>query len=173
MDSSYRSTTHTLRTLLHRVFLGCRISPLASGPRKTQPKNLEYLRQLPATDIYMREEIAAIDAALEVQRSAVGVGFWGPFFSVFKSQKLMYRFFLGGSLFFWQNTSGINAINYYSPTIFKSLGVKGSNTGLLTTGIFGIIKFSGTLVWLFFMIDNIGRRNLLMIGAFGGSLCLW
>lgn len=76
-------------------------------------------------------------------------------------------------LFFWQNTSGINAINYYSPTVFKSIGVTGTNTSLLTTGIFGVLKAVFTLVWLFFLIDNLGRRLLLMIGAFGGSLCLF
>ena len=36
--------------------------------------------------------------------------------------------------------TGINAINYYSPTIFKSIGITGLNTGLLTTGVFGVIK---------------------------------
>lgn len=85
----------------------------------------------------------------------------------------MYHFFLGGALFFWQNSSGINAINYYSPTVFKSIGVTGTNTSLLTTGIFGIIKTVMTLVWLLFLIDKLGRRNLLMIGAIGGSLCLF
>jgi len=47
---------------------------------------------------------------------------------------------LGTSLFIFQNGTGINAINYYSPTIFKSIGVTGTNTGLFTTGIFGVIK---------------------------------
>jgi hypothetical protein len=69
--------------------------------------------------------------------------------------------------------SGINAINYYSPTVFKSIGVTGTNTSLLTTGIFGVIKTVMTFVWLFFLIDNFGRRKLLLWGALGGSLCLW
>lgn len=30
-----------------------------------------------------------------------------------------------------------------------------------------------TLVWLFFLIDKFGRRNLFIWGAVGGSLCLW
>lgn len=69
--------------------------------------------------------------------------------------------------------SGINAINYYSPTVFRSIGVQGTNTSLLTTGIFGVIKTTLTFVWLLYLIDHLGRRNLLMIGALGGSLCLW
>lgn len=86
---------------------------------------------------------------------------------------MQYRFFLGCSLFFWQNGSGINAINYYSPTVFKQIGVTGTNTSLLTTGVFGIVKTVMTLIWLFFLIDNLGRRNLLMYGAFGGAVCLF
>ena len=73
----------------------------------------------------------------------------------------------------WQNGSGINAINYYSPTVFKSIGIQGTSNGFLTTGIFGVVKTVLTLVWLFFLIDRLGRRRLLMIGALGGSLCMW
>jgi hypothetical protein len=73
-------------------------------------------------------------------------------------------------LFLWQNGSGINAINYYSPTVFKSLGV---TEGFLTTGIFGVVKTFMTFVWLIWLIDHLGRTKLLMIGGFGGSLCMW
>lgn len=76
-------------------------------------------------------------------------------------------------LFLWQNGSGINAINYYSPTVFKSIGITGTNTSFLTTGIFGVVKTIVTFVWILWLIDQLGRRNLLMIGAIGGSLCMW
>lgn len=69
--------------------------------------------------------------------------------------------------------SGINAINYYSPTVFRSIGIQGTNTSFLTTGIFGVVKTVLTFVWLMVLIDYMGRRNLLMIGAAGGSLCMW
>lgn len=69
--------------------------------------------------------------------------------------------------------SGINAINYYSPTVFKSIGIRGTNTSFLTTGIFGVVKTVLTLAWLLVLIDHMGRRKLLMIGAIGGSLCMW
>lgn len=136
-------------------------------------KNLCWLRKLPSDHMYMLEEVSAIDAALEHQQSTVGLGFWQPFKALWNDRKVSYRFFLGCSLFFWQNTSGINAINYYSPTVFKSIGVTGTNTSLLTTGVFGVVKAIVTLIWLFFLIDNLGRRNLLMYGAFGGAICLF
>ena len=121
----------------------------------------------------MLEEVSAIDAAIEYQSSTVGLGLWQPFKALGENPVVQYRFFLGCSLFFWQNGSGINAINYYSPTIFKSIGVTGTNTSLFTTGIFGVIKALVTIIWLFFLIDRLGRRNLLMYGAFGGALCLY
>lgn len=115
----------------------------------------------------------AIDQNIERQMAAGGQGFWQPFKLLASSRAIQWRFFLGGSLFFWQNASGINAINYYSPTVFKSLGITGTNTSLFTTGLFGVVKTVFTLFYLFFLIDQYGRRRLLMIGAIGGSLCLW
>ncbi|OQV02746.1 hypothetical protein CLAIMM_07891 [Cladophialophora immunda] len=143
------------------------------GRREEGVKNLCWLRKLPADHIYMQEEIFVLDNAIELQRSTVGLGFWQPFRAVFTDRKVTYRFLLGGSLFLWQNATGINAINYYSPTVFKSIGVTGTNTSLLTTGIFGVIKTVVTLFWLFILIDKLGRRALLMYGAVAGSLCMW
>ena len=136
-------------------------------------RNLCWLRQLPEDDIYMVEEIKAIDQALDEQRRMVGLGFLDPFRALFSSRQTMYRFILGGALFFFQNGSGINSINYYSPTVFKSLGLVGTSASLLTTGVFGCVKTVVTLVWLFFLIDRLGRRALLMYGAIAGSLCMW
>ncbi|PMD54095.1 general substrate transporter [Hyaloscypha bicolor E] len=146
---------------------------MSRGQRAKALKNLCWIRKLDTNDVYMLEEVSAIDAALEHQHATVGLGFWQPFRALANDPKVSYRFFLGCSLFFWQNTSGINAINYYSPTVFKSIGITGTNTSLFTTGIFGIVKALVTIIWLFFLIDNLGRRNLLMFGAFGGALCLY
>lgn len=89
------------------------------GRREEAIKNLCWIRQLPETDIYMMEEISAIDQALEEQRATIGIGFWKPFQAAGSNKRVMWRLFLGSMLFFWQNGSGINAINYYSPTVFK------------------------------------------------------
>lgn len=70
----------------------------------------------------------------------------------------------------WQNGTGINAVNvswqpnyvsagglpffddqYYSPTFFRSIGLSGQSTPLLTTGIFGVIKTIGALLWAFWV----------------------
>jgi sugar porter (SP) family MFS transporter len=143
------------------------------GRRELAIKNLCWLRNLPEDHVYMQEEILAIDSAIEHQASTMGLGFWQPFKLVFSNRRVQYRFLLGGSLFMWQNGTGINAINYYSPTVFKSIGITGTNTSLLTTGVFGVVKTTITIVWLLYLIDHFGRRALLMYGAVAGSLCMW
>jgi sugar porter (SP) family MFS transporter len=146
---------------------------MIQGRRDEGQKNLSWIRQLPLDHIYMIEEINAIDQAIEEQRMSVGIGFWQPIKAAFTSKKYSFRLFLGSMLFVWQNGSGINAINYYSPTVFKSLGLQGTNASLLTTGLFGCVKTAVTIVWLLYLIDHVGRRNLLLWGAAGGSICMW
>ncbi|KAL2221126.1 general substrate transporter [Thermoascus aurantiacus ATCC 26904] len=143
------------------------------GRREEAIRTLCWMRQLNPDDIYMVEEIGAIEQALEEQRATIGLGFWEPFKAAGTNKKVMFRLFLGSMLFLWQNGSGINAINYYSPTVFKSIGVKGTNTSLFSTGLFGVVKTVITFVWLLYLIDHVGRRMLLLIGAAGGSICLW
>ncbi len=111
-----------------------------------------------------------------------------------RSANLLRRLSICIAIFACQNGTGINAINYYSPTIFKSIGVtvRGSLQILRTiarahiiarsrahprrcstTGVFGIIKFLGALVWLFFLVDRCGRRSLLLVGSVGGALAMY
>ena len=145
---------------------------LTNGQREQALKDLCWIRNLPADHTYILEEVDAIDAQVEHDRVHVGAGFWKQF-TVLKHRHVQWRLFLGGMLFLWQNGSGINAINYYSPTVFRSLGITGTNTGFLTTGIFGVVKTVLTFVWLFWLIDRLGRTKLLILGALGGSLCMW
>ncbi|KAF7558750.1 hypothetical protein G7046_g5403 [Stylonectria norvegica] len=144
----------------------------SKGRREEAMKNLCWMRNLGPDHIYIIEEVNYIDEDLERYRKDVGAGFWKPF-KALKNKSVQWRFFLGAMLFVFQNGSGINAINYYSPTVFKSLGIHGTNTSFLTTGIFGVVKTALTFVWLMVLIDHMGRRNLLMIGAAGGSFCMW
>ncbi|OKL57498.1 putative quinate permease [Talaromyces atroroseus] len=142
------------------------------GRRAQAMNNLCWIRQLDESDIYIKEEVAAIDQTLEEQIATIGLGFWAPFQAVSKRKSVLYRLFLGCMLFLWQNGSGINAINYYSPTIFSSIGVSESDIGWMT-GIFGVVKAVMTIFWLLFLVDQLGRRNLLLGGALMGSACMW
>lgn len=132
---------------------------LSKGRRDEGLANLCWIRNLNASDIYIVEEVNYIDEELERYRTEVGAGFWKPF-AALKIRKVQWRFFLGSMLFLWQNGSGINAINYYSPTIFKSIGVTGTNASLLTTGVFGCVKTVFTFIWLLLVSHSPALRTL-------------
>ncbi|KAI5917923.1 general substrate transporter [Camillea tinctor] len=144
----------------------------SANRREEAIENLCWIRQLDRNDVYIIEEIGFIDDDIERYRREVGSGFWKPFAAI-KKREVQWRLFLGSMLFLWQNGSGINAINYYSPTVFKSLGISGTNASFLTTGIFGVVKTVVSFIWLLSLIDHMGRRSLLMAGGIGGSLCMW
>ncbi|KNZ73258.1 putative quinate permease [Termitomyces sp. J132] len=136
-------------------------------------KNLSYLRNLPDDHPYVVEEYESIERTIAHERGFVGAGFFGPLRNVLTNEMLIKRLFIGSSLFAWQNATGINAINYYSPTIFESIGITGTNTALLTTGVYGIIKLVGSLVWLLYLVDTLGRRYLLIVGSIGGGISMY
>lgn len=79
---------------------------LSKGKREQALKNLSWIRQLQPDELYIVEEVAFLDAALEEQAGAIGTGFWKPFIAVGRDRKTQWRFFLGGMLFLWQNGSG-------------------------------------------------------------------
>jgi hypothetical protein len=59
-----------------------------------------------------------------------------------------------------QQFTGINAIIYYAPQIFKFIGLSGNSIDLLATGVVGVINFFSTLPAIAFF-DRWGRRKVL------------
>lgn len=136
--------------------------------------NLAIIRNLPSEHSYVQEEMFEIKSAIEHDEEHAGHGLLAPMRALFRNKSYVKRLGLCIMLFAFQNCTGINAINYYSPTVFASIGVTGTSTSLLTTGVFGVIKFAGAIVWLLYLIDRFGRRLLLLVGATGGAACmLW
>ena len=71
---------------------------------------------------------------------------------------------------FFQQWTGVNAILYYAPSIFRSLGLTGNTVSLLATGVVGIVMFLATIpsvIW----VDNAGRKPILVSGAFIMAAC--
>lgn len=60
-----------------------------------------------------------------------------------------------------------------APDIFRSIGITGSNTSLLASGIYGIVKIVATAIFVFFGIERFGRRWSLTVGLALMSLFLW
>jgi len=75
------------------------------------------------------------------------------------------RIFIGVAIFVFMQFAGSNAINYYSPRIFRSVGLTGSSTSLYATGIYGIVRLLCVIIAMYFVVDRYGRRKMLMGGA--------
>ncbi|KAI6672948.1 hypothetical protein NL676_000854 [Syzygium grande] len=72
----------------------------------------------------------------------------------------------------FQQITGIDAIVYYSPEIFKAAGMKGNSNLLAATVAVGITKTSFILVAIF-LIDKLGRKPLLYICTIGMTVCMF
>ena len=87
--------------------------------------------------------------------------------AVEKTEKLFaYGFmviFIGCMLSVFQQAIGINAVLYFAPRIFESMGV---SNNMLFTVIMGVINISFTLVAVF-TVEKLGRKPLLITGSLG------
>lgn len=85
------------------------------------------------------------------------------------------RFFkvivIGIAISFFTQTVGINAFNYYAPTIFQSTGFATPSKATFYTLFLGLMLVLSTLSSLFF-IDRVGRRKPLLWGTAGILLVL-
>lgn len=77
---------------------------------------------------------------------------------------------IGVFLALFSQITGINAIIYYAPEIFKSVGF-GTDSAMLQTVIIGLTNVIFTFVAIKF-IDKVGRRTLLLWGVAGMAICL-
>lgn len=141
---------------------------------ETALDNLMWFRNLPEDDEYIIFEVNQVKELIEQQRNKVGLGLMDPFKEVFGGDyKVLYRMCLTCGLFLFQNFLGIQSINYYSPKIFASLGVKGTNATLFSTGMFGVVKFVCTFIYIMIIVDSFGRRKAFMCSSTVCSLCFW
>jgi SP family arabinose:H+ symporter-like MFS transporter len=70
----------------------------------------------------------------------------------------------------FQQITGINAILYYAPEIFKRTGISNENALLQTIGV-GVMMFLFTLVAIW-LVDKAGRKMLLLAGCIVMGLSL-
>jgi sugar porter (SP) family MFS transporter len=79
--------------------------------------------------------------------------------------------FIGAAVSFFTQTVGINAFNYYTPTIFQKTGFATPSQATFYTMFMGLTLVLSTISSLFF-IDRIGRKKPLLIGTTGILLSL-
>ena len=136
-------------------------------------KTLTHVRQLPANHPFVAIELAEITESVLAEKAAVG---GSSVVDLIKEIALIpanrRRYLLAIILQVCQQMTGTNAINYFAPSIFASVGLTGTSTSLLATGVYGLVKVCTTLIYVFFIVDNVGRRKPLMTGATIQACCL-
>ncbi|KAL4955806.1 general substrate transporter [Aspergillus filifer] len=151
---------------------------LASKGRNDEAlQSLSKLRRLPTTDHRIQQEL--LDIKIEVrfhqelnaekhpklqgpgmkkslQRELAG---WADCFR----KGCWRRTQVGVLVMFFQQFVGINALIYYSPTLFETMGLE-YDMQLLMSGIINVTQLVGVLTSIWTM-DGLGRRPLLLWGA--------
>jgi SP family arabinose:H+ symporter-like MFS transporter len=152
-----------------RWMFGCGLIPgiifvvllflVPESPRWLHKKGLEnksfsILEKINGTE-QAKKELEDMKASIQKESS-------GSLSLLFKSG---YRtaLLIGVVLAILQQVTGINAIMYYAPEIFKKVGV-GTNASFTETIIVGLVNFVFTIVSLW-LIDKAGRKTLLILGA--------
>lgn len=84
--------------------------------------------------------------------------------------KFKKALFIGVTLSILQQLTGINAILYYAPEIFKNLG-SSADISLLQTSMLGVVNLIFTLISIY-LVDVMGRKPLLYMGSIGLAVSL-
>ncbi|KAF8316833.1 monosaccharide importer [Clavulina sp. PMI_390] len=147
---------------------------LPESPRYLLHKNkpeaaraaLGRLMSLPASAPEIEAEAIEIQLALDAERAIGNASYWDCF-KPGSINKNALRTWTGIWMQGFQQLTGINFIMYYGTTFFKSSGI--SNPFIITI-ITDVVNTTMTIVGIN-LIDRVGRRRLLLIGAAGMMVC--
>ncbi|KAJ1323329.1 MFS transporter SP family solute carrier family 2 (myo-inositol transporter) member 13 [Microdochium nivale] len=104
------------------------------GKSKKALENLTKLRMLDANHPYVQIEYREMQAQVQFeQESRQGHGLRAICQDIFLDASNRRRLFLAVMLFLFHKLTGTDALNYYAPSIFPLIGVKGNSTTLLAT----------------------------------------
>jgi len=104
----------------------------------------------------------------EIKASLVGNEKRGTLKQLF-NKKYSFILFLGIFLAVFQQWSGINVIFFYAPDIFAKANL-GVDAALFQTTLIGLMNIVFTILAMR-VIDKIGRKLLMLIGAAGMAIC--
>lgn len=129
-------------------------------------KNIAYINRLPIDSDFVNNEFKLVEEALLTEKAA-GNANWKELIT--GKPKIFRRVFMGFMIMALQQLTGVNYFFYYGTSIFKSVGLKDS---FETPMILGVINFVFTIVSVF-LVDKMGRRNVLLLGAIVGDIALY
>lgn len=115
---------------------------------------LERVRTVPDVG----PEIKDIQESMKQQGTGGLAGLFQP--------SLRMALIVGVGLAIFQQTTGINTVIYYAPTIFKFAGIKATGPAILAGAALAMLMWCFHIVSIF-LLDRVGRRPLLLIGVAG------
>jgi len=141
--------------------------------REAALDTLARLRNLPIDHPYLQEEMSQIMNVVDEEQILHADRNMLHEIRELAAPGNRKRVFIGVMIFTFMQWAGSNAINYYSPRIFASIGITGLETGLYATGIYGIVRLVCVIIAMYYIVDMVGRRKLLMGGAVIMLLAMW
>lgn len=147
------------------LFIGMLPSP--ESPRwlvvQGQEQNArQLLRRVRTSDAAVDKELDEIKTSLAQQSGG---------FSELRSPRLRPALIIAVALAIFQQITGINAVIYFAPSIFKAAGFTSDVGALLATIGVGTVNVLATIIALY-AIDRAGRRSLLLWGITGMLIAL-
>ncbi|KAF8417168.1 hypothetical protein BGX38DRAFT_1252047 [Terfezia claveryi] len=125
-------------------------------------KSMSRLRKLPIDHPVLIEELNEIKANHEYESQVASGGYMDCI-----RGSMLKRLLTGMGLQALQQLTGINFIFYYGTNFFKSSGIQNPFLiGLITS----LVNVFSTLPGLY-LVERMGRRNLLLFGAIGMCVC--
>ncbi len=133
---------------------------LMSRGRRTEAQSI--LSKLEVDPAVVETELAAIQESLDLEHHGLNEPFY--------CRKYLKPILLACAIGAFNQLSGINAVLYYAPTLFKMTGAAGESA-MLQSVIIGLVNLIVTMAALA-VIDRFGRKKLMVIGSLGYIISL-
>ncbi|CAM4159098.1 sugar porter family MFS transporter [Gillisia limnaea] len=127
---------------------------------KKRYEEAEKVMQIINPDDDVKQKMVEIKAQSEVKLSGENIFM----------RKYRFPLLLAFLIAFFNQLSGINAFLYYAPRIFEEAGL-GVSTALLSSIGIGVVNLLFTLLGVF-LIDRLGRKQLMLFGSIGYIISL-
>ncbi|KAK4478079.1 hypothetical protein RD792_017344 [Penstemon davidsonii] len=125
-------------------------SLIERGKEEQGKAALKKIRGVEDVDAEYHQIVAACEQGRQVKQ---------PFKKLFK-RSMFPALFISNIIQVFQQCTGINAIMFYAPVLFQTLGF-GSDASLLSSVITGLVNVGATFVSIY-LVDKVGRRKLLL-----------
>lgn len=134
-------------------------SMIERGAREAAKIHLKRIRGVENVDEEFNDLVAASEASMQVKNP------WGNLLNKKYRPQLSMAIFIPS----FQQFTGINAIMFYAPVLFSSVGFK-DDASLMSAVITGIVNVLGTIVSII-AVDKLGRRALFLQGGLQMLIC--